>query len=276
MPKTIGFIGYGSMGKMILAKYLQQDTAIQKDIYLSNRTFSKIEKLNISYRELHLCLNNQETAKNSDLLFVCVKPFDIKPVLLEIADSLKSSVHIISFNDSILLEHLETVCGGKKLSKIVPSVTAEVGRSIILACHNQLVNDEDKKSLYSVLKTCGTIMEIPEKEINIASEMTGCMPGFISALIECFVAEAMKHTAWLTSDQISTMVCETIRGTTTILLEQKTGFRKLIERVATKGGITEEGIKVIDAKFPAVVKDILSNTLAKRRITTEKLAKEFL
>ena len=106
--------------------------------------------------------------------------------------------------------------------------------------------------------------------------MTGCMPGFTSAIINCFVDEAMKHVSSLSAEQISEMICHTIKGTTTILLEQKINFRELIEKVATKGGITEEGIKVIDAKFPAIAENVLSNTLLKRKITTEKLEKEFL
>jgi len=275
MSQTIGFIGYGSMGKMIMTKYIQSSKNAESRIYLANRTFPKIEKLNETYPGLHLCRSNAEVAKEADILFICVRPFDIKGVLLEIVSSLRNSAHIISLNDSIMLNHIETICKNMKISKAVPSVTAEVKQAVILVCHNQRVTKEDRDTLYSILNTCGTIMEIPEEEINIASEMTGCMPGFTSAIINCFVDEALKHASSLTAEQISEMVCQTIKGTVTILLEQKIGFRKLIERVATKGGITEEGIKVIDAKFPAIVENVLSNTLVKRKITTEKLAKEF-
>jgi pyrroline-5-carboxylate reductase len=275
MIKTVGFIGYGSMGRMILSKYIEANKGITSSIYLANRTFSKIEDLNKTYPNLHLCHNNKDAARNADILFICVRPFDIKTVLLETADLLKNTVHIVSLNDSILLEHLGLICKNVKISKAIPSVTGEVNQSITAVCHNPLVDENGKKALYAILKTCGAVIEVPEKEIGLVSEMTGCMPGFISAIIDCFVNEALKHTSILNIEQISEIVLRTVYDTTAVLLEQKAGFRELISRVATKGGITEEGIKIIDSRFPQMVREILSRTLAKRKTTTEKISDEF-
>jgi pyrroline-5-carboxylate reductase len=53
-------------------------------------------------------------------------------------------------------------------------------------------------------------------------------------------------------------------------------FDNLIERVATKGGITEEGTKIIEKGLPEIINEMFEKTLEKRKITTEKAQKEFV
>ncbi|MBQ9608406.1 MAG: hypothetical protein IJV15_03065 [Lachnospiraceae bacterium] len=58
-----------------------------------------------------------------------------------------------------------------------------------------------------------------------------------------------------------------------MLLENDMSFSDVVSRVATKGGITEEGSKVIYEKLPDVTDEMFIRTLEKRRMTAEK-AKE--
>ncbi|MDR1325232.1 MAG: hypothetical protein LBK00_04265 [Treponema sp.] len=50
-------------------------------------------------------------------------------------------------------------------------------------------------------------------------------------------------------------------------------FEELINRVATKGGITEEGTKIIGGKLPGIINEVFEKTLEKREIITEKAQK---
>jgi pyrroline-5-carboxylate reductase len=47
----------------------------------------------------------------------------------------------------------------------------------------------------------------------------------------------------------------------TSLLEKRIVFEDLIEMVATKGGITEEGTKVIGEKSPEIIEEMFIKTL---------------
>ena len=51
-------------------------------------------------------------------------------------------------------------------------------------------------------------------------------------------------------------------------------FDEVVERVATKGGITEEGTKVIYEMFPDVAEKLFEKTLEKRRQTAARIEKE--
>ena len=50
-------------------------------------------------------------------------------------------------------------------------------------------------------------------------------------------------------------------------------FEEVVKRVATKGGITQEGTAVVYEKLPDVADELFEKTLAKRRLVAEK-AKE--
>jgi pyrroline-5-carboxylate reductase len=275
MKNKIGIIGYGSMGKIILLKFAQSNLVDETNLFIANRTFEKIMDLSKTYPKINICKSNIELAKNVDILFICVKPLEIKIVLMEIINYLKNNCHIISLNGSVLFHQLEQICVNMKISKIIPSVTAEINQSVTLVCHNDLVEDGNKNYLNKLLECFGTVVEIPEIEIGMGSELTSCMPGFIGAIFKVITNEAEKHTS-INKNDIVKMVIETMYGTGKLLLEKGITFDNLITRVATKGGITEEGTKVIEEKLPEIINEMFEKTLEKRRTTTENAQNEFI
>ena len=111
--------------------------------------------------------------------------------------------------------------------------------------------------------------------MGMGSELTSCMPGFIGAIFKVITDEAEKHTS-INKQDIIRMVLETMYGTGKLLLEKGMSFDDLINRVATKGGITEEGTKIIEEGLPEIINEMFEKTLEKRKMTTEKAQKKFI
>lgn len=266
----IGIIGYGSMGKMLFEKFLAGKRVSSENLLLTNRTTEKIVHLQ---GKCSVCKNNRELATNADVLFVCVRPVDMKDVLVEIKEYIKEDALLVSLNGSILFEQIEQICDNK-IAKVIPSVTAEVNQSQTLVCYNERVTCEDKEYLTKLLSCMGTVIELPEQEMGMGSELVSCMPGFIAAIFQEICASAKKHTA-LSENQITRMVLHTMVGTGTLMIGKEYSFTDVITRVATKGGITEEGTRVIQEQFPLVADGVFEKTLEKRRQTTEKAQRSF-
>jgi pyrroline-5-carboxylate reductase len=275
MEKKVGIIGYGSMGKMILSRFVESKIIDESDLFISNRTYNKIKDLNNIYPKINICKNNIDLGKDVDILFICVKPLEIIIVLNEIFKDIKNNCHIVSLNGSVSFKQLEQICINKKISKVIPSVTAEINQSVTLICHNNLVENKNKDELKKLLESFGTVFEIPEIEMGMGSELTSCMPGFIGAIFKVITDEAEKHTM-IDKKDIIKMVLETMYGTGKLLLEKGITFDKLINRVATKGGITEEGTKIIGEKLPEIISEMFERTLKKRKIIIERVAKEII
>ncbi len=266
----VGIIGYGSMGKMLVEKLLTAKGVSGDDIYVANRTQEKIAHLD---GVCHVCKSNREVAENSDITFMCVCPLDIKSVLTEIKDVLREESLLVSLNGSVLFEQLQSVCQNK-IAKVIPSVTAEVNKSQTLVCYNEMVGDAEKRMLESLLKTFGTVIELPEEELGMGSELVSCMPGFIAALFNEICLAGKKHTK-IPENEVVQMVLRTMVGTGELMLANGYFFEEVVSRVATKGGITEVGTRIIHEQFPDIAEELFEKTLEKRRETTEKAQKGF-
>lgn len=266
----VGIIGYGSMGKMILEKLAEAKCVNGEDLYVANRTYEKIAHLTNIF---NVCRTNSKLATISDIIFICVRPIDIKVILNEIKPAISENTLIVSLNGSITFEMMSQTVN-HKIAKAIPSVTAEINRSQTLVCYNSLVSDGDKTMLEDLLKCMGDVIELPEEEIGMGSELVSCMPGFISAIFDVISNSAKKHTA-ISEQQIIQMLLCTMVGTGDLMLKKDLSFNDVVTRVATKGGITEEGTKVVYEMLPKVMDEMFDKTLEKRKQTAKKARENF-
>lgn len=263
----IGIIGYGSMGKMLLWKF--SETVSKEELLVANRTPEKLDET----KDIAKICDNITVASESDIVFVCVRPVDLKDVLTEIGASLKRESLLVTLNGSITFEMIEKITS-RKIAKVIPSLTAEINRSQTIVCYNAQVEDSDKEALCKLLSSIGEVIELPEKEVGMGSELVSCMPGFISSIFDVICTSAEAHTE-IPRDRIVRMVLNTLSATGDLMLQKDLSFETVVQRVATKGGITEEGTRVIYDMFPPAADEMFAKTLEKRRLTAEKAAMAF-
>ena len=266
---NVGIIGYGSMGKMLLEKF--SGTAVSpENLYVYNRTESKLASVG---KTAVICRSQKELASCCDIVFLCVLPSAIKSVLEDIRPDLKGSALVVSLNGSVTFEQMGRILK-HKMAKAIPSVTAEIGKSQTLVCYNDLAEDEDKKELARLLGCIGNVIELPEREIGMGSELVSCMPGFIASVFDVLCKSAGKHTS-IPEKQAIRMVLNALCATGELMLQKNMSFDEVVARVATKGGITEEGTKVIYEQFPDTADELFEKTLAKRKLTAERAEEYF-
>lgn len=266
----VGIIGYGSMGKMILEKLWEAQIIAKEDLYIANRTYGKIEHLKNEY---NVCQSNAELAAETDVIFICAGPGDIKNILEDIKSVASEDALLVSLNGSVTFEMLEKVLP-HKYAKVIPSLTAEINRSQTLVCYNEGATETDKATLIKLMGCMGDVIELPEQEIGIGSELVSCMPGFIAAMFDVISKSAKPHTT-LTEDQIIQLLLHTLVGTGELMLEKGLSFDEVVKRVATKGGITEVGTRIIYEQMPDVADELFDKTLERRRETTERAKARF-
>ena len=264
---NIGIIGYGSMGRMLVEKLSKNK---DNRLYVYNRT---IEKLKSLPPEIYICSSNSELASKVDIVIMCVRPLDIKLVLSEIAESVRADTLIVSLNGSVSFASMEKIIN-HKMAKVIPSLTAEIGKSQTLVCFNKKTGEDDKANLKSLFKYMGDVILLPENEMGMGSELVSCMPGFIASIFDVLCSAAGEHTS-ISEEQIVSMVLDTLCSTGELMLSKRMSFNDVVTRVATKGGITEEGTKVVYEKFPEIAKELFKKTLEKRRQTALKAEEIF-
>jgi len=76
----VGIIGYGSMGKMLVDQFAASGKMKNQFLLVSNRTKEKLKTLPAG---ANACNNNRELASLADIVFLCVKPGDLKEITEE-------------------------------------------------------------------------------------------------------------------------------------------------------------------------------------------------
>lgn len=268
MIDKVGIIGLGSMGRMLLDKIKEAQLFSQESLYVTSRTPQKIEEPKKLYLNVNFCKTVGEVASQSNIVFLCIKPIDMRGVLQAFAGVSGGSKHLVSLNASISFELIESVCPTARISKIIPSVTGEVNLSKTLICHSKKVLESDKIILNRIVESFGTTFELKESQLGMGSELTSCMPGFIASIFQNIQNQAIEFSDF-SLEEIHDLISYTLLGTAELVRKKSVSFDHIIKRVATKGGITQEGVKIIDEHFPAIVKSMFQETIKKREYITE-------
>ncbi|QRG68520.1 NAD(P)-binding domain-containing protein [Brevibacillus choshinensis] len=256
---NIGIIGLGSIGQMLVKAFCKSGAAAPEKLMVFNRTQEKAEQLQAEYK-LAIGKTAQEVCDHSDVVFVCTKPLDILPLLREL--TIPARTHVVSVAAGVSIADLEGVHTGA-VSKVIPTVTSQELRGVSLYACSQRLTPEQREHFLTLLSSISVPQEISEQAIETATILTSSAPGLIAGILESFAQAAVRKTPELSIDLARHMLVETMLGTAMLLQKEQLGFDQLIERVATKGGITEEGLRVLDKTLPAGFDELFAMTESK-------------
>ncbi len=261
-----GFIGTGHLGSILVHKFVETGAMKAEDIIVSSRTRKKAELL---ARELNLRLgSNLEVAAQSDVIFLGVRPLDVKGVLRETYQLLTPEKLLVSLAADFVLKDLRRLCRSR-VARVFPSLTCDNLKGVSLMTMGDNVTKKDEDLLFSLFRAIGEPFPVEEDHFEVMADLTSCGPGYISALLREFALAA----SWkgVPKDLAEELLNKTMVGTASLL--EKKSFEDLISCVATRGGITEEGVKVIHTKAPEMFSELFSATRAKHE-TVKRLVEE--
>jgi competence protein ComER len=120
-----GFIGTGSMGSMLVRKLTGNGIIAPADIAASSRTGLSARAL-AGRTGITAAPSNTAVATGAGVLFICVRPDDVRGVLEEVRGVLEKGILIVSIAGSIPLAQLEEWAGpDHRYARVIPSVAAE-------------------------------------------------------------------------------------------------------------------------------------------------------
>lgn len=266
-----GFIGTGSMGNMLVRKFIGTGLIRPADITASSKSGVSSQAL-ATATGIAVVPSNRAVAEHADVLFLCVKPLQIRQVLGEVRDVLGKDTLLVSIAGCVSLEDLWEWAGANvHCIRIIPSVTAEQNAGISLVAWGRSVRPEDKNLILRLLNAISTAVETDEEHFDLFTDLTSCGPALIVSMVQEYAGAAVR-TGAVRPEMAEYLVRETMIGTARILAGDQMKFDEVIRRVATKGGSTEEGVKVLQARLPATMDEVLAALDAKRRVTAEKVA----
>lgn len=264
-----GFIGLGNMGSSLAAGLLEGGAVPAKTTVVANRSPAKAEAFARRFPGVTVAISNLKAAEESEVVFVAVRTDQLLGVLKEISSSGKG-VHVVVVNGAVPLPMLESVCEGP-VSRLIPSVTMERGRGVSLVSHGPSVSASQAQALEGALSRASKVVMVPEEKMDVATDLTSCGPALIAEMMRQFAEAGARHG--IDREDAWEMVLETLQGAA-LALSSGESAASLKEKVATKGGITEQGLLVLEAELPAVFDQVMERTTAKHAEVRKRLMRE--
>lgn len=271
--KKIGIIGYGSMGNVILNGFLESEVLKPFDVIVSTRTRSKLSELEKKYPEIEIANDNIQTAKNSEMIFIFTGTSEVKPVIEEIKEYLTKETHLVYISAALGIELLGSIFDGK-ITKVIPSITSEVHEGVSLISHDESVTQEESEFVDRLFRSIGDVKIVDEADLDVGAIITSCAPAFIAKIFQELSIEASNNSNF-TKEETEEMILSTLYGTSKLLYEKGYGIENLISAVATKGGITEEGVKILEIELPELFKELFKTTIEKHQLIRRELEEQY-
>lgn len=176
---------------------------------------------------------------------------------------------LVSVAGDVSLRNLRMLCRSR-VARAFPSMASECLKGVTLLAFGDNTTTIDRHFIANLFRSIGDCVEVDETDFGILADLTSCAPGYISAIMREFVLAAERRE--IPAELAERLVKQTLLGTAELLAEES--FQNLISNVATKGGITEAGVKVIQREAPAMFDQLFWATEArhdhvKRRIDAQ-------
>ncbi|MGQ9641897.1 MAG: pyrroline-5-carboxylate reductase, partial [Candidatus Bathycorpusculaceae bacterium] len=183
--------------------------------------------------------DNKEAAKNSDIIFLCVKPNDVKKVLEEISREIEGKI-VISTAATLPLKFYKKIVPKTKFVRTMPNVAVLVQEAYIAYCCDGNVTQNDKRKVEQILNMMGISKEVEEKYMDAITALSGSGPGYISIIIEALMYAGLR--VGLPRDIALYSSAQTVLGTGKLISETREHPAKIKDMVTTPGGTTIEAI----------------------------------
>lgn len=269
----IGIIGTGNMGRILTEALIDSKAISPSSMFITNRTISKAQEIQNTFPEVLVLSSAIEVVKQAELIFVCVKPINMFDVFQQIVPYLKKDQCVVSITSPISVDQLESVLPCST-ARAIPSITNRAFAGVSLLSFGERCAPLWKKWLTELLQNISTPLPIEEDITRVASDIVSCGPAFFSYLTQRFINAAVTETK-IDQDTATKLASEMLIGLGELLRKEIYTLPSLQEKVCVKGGITGEGIKILEKELGDVFEHLFKATHLKFEEDLEETKKQF-
>ncbi len=243
MNKKIAILGCGNIGVSMLQGLLKQESVAANNIIATRRNIDELEYLRQS--GVLLTIDNIDAVRNSELIIIAVKPYNLTSVLEELKDHLDPDRHLlISVTTGITISRIKEVIGTKiPVFRAMPNISAKVGKSVTCICGDGAKNEQLilVKNLFDMV---GTTMIIDEDLMESATILGACGIAYVLRFIRAMIQGGIQ--IGFDASTASAIVNQTVKGAAELLIEGHQHPEYEIDKVTTPKGCTIVGLNEME------------------------------
>ena len=244
MNKKIGFIGCGNMGKAMLGSIVKSDNIILENIMVSTKSKTSAQSISLEFG-VKASTNNIEVAKNSDIIFLAVKPYFFKEVIEEVKESIKEDAIVISIAAGITIDQIDQWFNKRvKVVRTMPNTPALVGEGMSAICPNKNITEEELKYVGELYNLFGKYELLEEKDFHAFIALCGSSPAYVFMFIEAMADAGVK--LGIPRAKAYKLAEQSILGSAKLALETGKHPGVLKDEVCSPGGTTIEAVNDLE------------------------------
>ena len=242
MTKKIAIIGGGNLGTAIAEGLLKSNFCKASDITITKRNLDTLQALSI--QGVHVTSDNAVAVKNSDLVILAVKPFQVADVLNGLKNELTTKHLLVSVVTGVLISEIEGLLNNKlPVFRAMPNTAIAIQQS--MTCIS-LTNATEAQSKYvkDIFTTLGKVTMIDEKLMEAATVLGACGTAFAMRYIRANIQGGIE--IGFDAATANLIAAQTVKGAAELLLQKGTHPEQEIDKVTTPKGCTIAGLNEME------------------------------
>jgi pyrroline-5-carboxylate reductase len=184
--------------------------------------------------------SNAELAQRADVVFLCHKPDQLAAVAAQLGGN-EAGTTVVSILAGVTLEALrQAYPAAAGVVRLMPNVAVEIGRGVICFA-SESDQDDDVRAL---LARIATVVDVPERLIDVATAVMGVGPAYVSLFVEAQVDAAVRlGMPPVLAVELATATTE---GSAALLAARGFDTLALRRAVTSPGGVTARGLAALE------------------------------
>ncbi len=236
----VAVLGAGKMGGILLQAFLKQNLFAPSQIHATVGLAERALALSTQWG-VDVTTNNLEAVRQSDLILLGVKPFQVPELMAEIRPALTPAKTLVSFAASVKTRTIEEAAGMEiGVIRAMPNTPSALGAGAAGLCRGRYVSAEQMELAQRIFETVGRTVVVDEKHMDAVTGLSASGPAYIYIIIEALAEAGVK--VGLSRDVATQLAAQTTFGAAKMVLE--TGYHPALlkDAVTTPAGCTIDGI----------------------------------
>ena len=244
---SIAIIGAGAMGGAILGGLLAPGVTVDGDIRVTNRTEAKaalVRRPGVDSVALETTPDGNALAvRGASVVIIGVKPAMVPETLAALAGDLAPDALVISVAAGVTTATMEAIVSQPVL-RAMPNTPSLIGKGVTGLAAGSRATAEQVALGRAVFETVGTVVEVPESQIDALSTISGSGPAYVFYLVEQLTRTAVN--LGFTPAQAAELVTGTFLGSVELLVASGREPEELRRQVTSPNGTTQRAIAELE------------------------------
>ena len=263
--KVVGFIGSGNMGEVLIRGLIQSGKVQKSDIIASDASQDRLNYISSTYG-IRTTVSNVEVVESASIIMIAVKPQNIDALLDELSRSSHEGHLFISIAAGITTDKLAAKMHHQSgIIRVMPNAPASVLAGIAALYPGRNISPEDLQRAVSIFECVGKAVIIKNEALmDVVTGLSGSGPAFVFLMIESLSDAGVQ--LGISRRESSILAAQTVFGAAKMLIETGRHPSELKDVVATPGGTTFAGLKMLEkGNFRSTVMDAVEAATARSR-----------